>query len=61
MRSALIFGLIAGIVAGVAMAVTLLTGHDLGRAWWLPLASAGAGAAAGFVLGAIAHLLTRSS
>jgi hypothetical protein len=61
MRGALLFGLIAGIVAGVTMAVTLQTGHYLGRAWWLPLASAGAAAVVGVLLGAVTHLLTRSS
>jgi hypothetical protein len=60
MKGALIFGLVAAIVAGGAMAVTL-HGHHLGNGWWLALASAGAAGLVGFVLGMIAHFLTRTS
>lgn len=59
MKGALVFGLLAAAVAGVAMVLTLHFGHDLDRDWWLAAASAGAAGAAGFVLGLLAHFLTR--
>jgi hypothetical protein len=58
MKGALSFGIVAALVAGVAMAVTL-HGHHLHNAWLIALGSAGAAGLAGFVLGVIAHFLTR--
>ena len=60
MKGALIFGLVAAVVAGLAMAVTL-HGHHLGNEWWLALAAAGGAGLVGFILGVIAHFLTRGS
>jgi len=59
-RGALVFGLITALVAGVAMAATLLAGHELGNLWWLVPASAGAAGVVGIVLGAVAHVFTRT-
>jgi hypothetical protein len=60
MKGALIFGLLAAVIAGVAMVVTLY-GHHIGNAWWLTLGAAGAAGLVGFVLGLLAHFLTRGS
>ena len=59
MKGVLLFGLTAAIVAGGAMAVTLGFGHELDRAWRLPLASAGVGATVGLLLAAVVHTFTR--
>jgi hypothetical protein len=60
MKGALIYGLLAAVIAGAAMAVTVY-GHHLGNAWWLTLGAAGVAGVVGFVLGLLAHFLTRGS
>ena len=60
MKGALIYALVAAVIAGGAMAVTV-HGHHLGNAWWLTLGAGGAAGVVGFVLGVVAHFLTRGS